>query len=170
MFQFLEKFNFIPVLKTQAYTSDATVLGTEYSKLDNAHWITYLVPLGDFGTTADTDTLTFTVECSTAAASNATEVQVPFRYRLSGKVGANTWGAITAVAASVGVVISDTDNSTRVLAVEVDPAAALGAHAQADAKFVRLVITFSGAAGSGVLAAQAVIAPRYPGNTQLSAT
>jgi hypothetical protein len=169
MFQFLEKFNFIPVLKTQAYTSDATVIQTEYSKLDNAHWITYLVPLGDFGTTAATDTLTFTVECSTAAASNATEAKVPFRYRLSGKVGANTWGAITAAAASVGVAIGTTDNSSCVLAIEVDPAEAYAAQGQLDAKFVRLVITAS-TNGSGLVAAQAVIAPRYPGNTHTSAT
>ena len=171
MFQFLEKFNPQPVLKAQAFTSDTTVVNSAYSKLDNAHWLTYVVPLGDFSTTAATNTLTLTVECSTAAASNATEVQVPFRYRISGVPTANTLGAITAVAASVGVAVSGAlaAQNGAIVFVEVDPAEAYAAHGQLDAKFVRLVVTAS-AIGAGVFSAHAVIAPRYPGNTHSSAT
>jgi len=171
MFQFLEKFNPQPVLKAQAYTSDTTVVGSAYSKLDNAHWLTYVIPLGDFSTTAATDTLNFTVECSTAAASNATEVQAPFRYRISGVPTANTLGAITTAVATDGVSLSGALGARNgaILFIEVDPAEVVAAHGQADAKFVRLVITAS-TNGAGVFSAHAVIAPRYPGNVHVSAT
>jgi hypothetical protein len=171
MFRFLEKFNPQPVLKAQAFTSDTTVVNSAYTKLDNAHWLTYVVPLGDFGTTASSDTLTLTVECSTAAASNATEVQVPFRYRISGKPDSNSMGAITTAVATDGFTVSGALGARNgaILFIEVDPAEALAAHAQADAKFVRLVITAS-TNGSGLFSAHAVIAPRYPGNTHISAT
>jgi hypothetical protein len=171
MFRFAEKLNIQPVLKAQAFTSDATVLNSAYTRLAQAHWITYVVPLGDFGDTVTANNITFTVECSTAAASNATEVQVPFKYRISGKPDANSMGAITQAVSTDGVAVSGalgTQNGA-ILLIDVDPSEAYAAHAQADSVFVRLVATF-GTNGSGALSAHAVIEPRYPGNAIPSAT
>ena len=170
MFRFAEKLNIQPVLKAQPLTSDGT-LQSAYTHLDQVNWLTYVIPLGDFATTAAADKVTFTVECSTAAASNATEVKVPFRYRLTGMPTANTIGAITSVAASVGAVVTGTANNGAILLIDVDPAEAYATHAQADSAFVRLVMTAAGADGrlAGV-SAHAVIEPRYPGNTHVSVT
>jgi hypothetical protein len=172
MFRFAEKLNVQPVLKAQAFTSDNTVLSSAYTRLAQAHWITYVIPLGDFGTTVSTDNITFTVECSTAAASNATEVNVPFKYRISGKPDANSMGTITQAVSTDGVSVSGALSAQdgAIVLLDVDPSEAYAAHAQSDSVFVRLVATFSGVAGSGVLSAHAVIEPRYPGNAIPSAT
>lgn len=170
MFRFAEKLNIQPVLKAAPLTSDAT-LQSAYTNLKNAQWLTYVVPMGDFATTVAADKVTFTVECSTAAASNATEVKVPFRYRLTGGAAANTIGAITSVAASVGAVVTGTANNGAILLIEIDPAEAMATHAQADSIFTRLVMTAAGADGKlGGVSAHAVIEPRYPQNSPVSVT
>jgi hypothetical protein len=171
MFRFAEKLNIQPVLKAQAFTTAATVLNSAYSRLAQAHWLTYVVPLGDFGTTASSDNVTFTVECSTAAASNATEVNVPFKYRISGKPDANSMGAITQAVSTDGFAVSGAlaAQNGAILVIDVDPSEAYAAHAQTDSVFVRLVATFS-ADVTGALSAHAVIEPRYPGNAIPSAT
>jgi hypothetical protein len=170
MFRFAEKLNVQPVLKGQALTTDGT-LQSAYTHLDNVNWLTYVVPLGDFGTTVADDKVTFTVECSTAAASNATEVQVPFRYRLTGVPTANTIGAIGTAVATDGYVVTGTANNGAIVLIDVDPAEAYGAHGQPDAAFVRLVIVAAGADGDLTsISVHAVIEPRYPGNTHTSVT
>jgi hypothetical protein len=171
MFRFAEKLNIQPVLKAQAFTTAATVLNSAYTRLAQAHWLTYVVPLGDFGTTAATDTVTFTVECSTAAASNATEVNVPFKYRISGDPAANSMGAITQAVSTDGAVVTSagTARNGNIVIIDVDPSEAYAAHPEVDSVFVRLVATFS-ADVTGALSAHAVIEPRYPGNAIPSAT
>jgi hypothetical protein len=170
MFRFAEKLNVQPVLKGQALVTDGT-LQTAYTHLDQVNWLTYVVPFGDFGTTVAADKVTFTVECSTVAGSNATEVQVPFRYRLTGVPTANTIGAIGTAVATDGYAVTGTANNGAILLIDVDPAEAYAAHAQADSAFVRLVMVAAGADGDLTsVSVHAVVEPRYPGNTHVSVT
>ena len=170
MFRFAEKFKFVPLSAPVAYTSDTAAIASSYVKIDQAHWLSFVFPLGN-ATSDSTDTITLTVECSTAAASNATEVQVPFRYRISNAIDTNGWAAIGTATASDGLALTAADDNKLVL-VEVDPAEAVAAHTATDAKFVRLVATFAQGDGQiGVVGGiHAVLEPRYPGNAIPSAT
>jgi hypothetical protein len=169
MFRFAEKYNVIPLLAPAAYTSDTAILQSSYVRIDQAHALSFVVPIGNM-TSDSTDTITFTVQCSTAGASNATEAAVPFRYRLSNAIDTGGWGAITSVAAT-GVALTAAEDN-KILLIEVDPAEAVATQGQPDAKFVRLVATFAQGDGQiGVLGGvQAVLEPRYPGNAIPSAT
>jgi hypothetical protein len=133
--------------------------------LKNALHATFFVYFGVITSTSADEYITITMEVATTSASGA-EVAIPFRYRLSGATGANTWGAITSVAAT-GVAILTASNDGMLLAIDIDPAAldtllALGRH-------VRMVGT-STEMTVDLMAAWAVLDPRYPQLTQQSAT
>lgn len=162
MIQFAENFTLRPILAPQDITEVATY--TSYVDLKTSNWATFLV---QFGNVAG-DASTVTVEASTAASSNATEANVPFRYRLSGAVDTGTMGAITA-ATSDGVSIGTSDDN-KLLVVDVDPAA-LPTNPGADFRFLRVKVTpASSGATATLVGAIAVLTPRYPGNTIPSAT
>jgi hypothetical protein len=104
------------------------------------------------------------VEASTAAASNATEVALTFRYRLSGISTANTLGAITSSAAlSIG-----TTDDNKLLWIDIDHAAC--ETALADASYVRVVITPDAGASATLVSAMVVQEVTYPQLTHQSST
>lgn len=160
--RFAEGLKVLPLLAPQAITTSATA--SSYVDLDGAHWATFLVSLGAW-TSDSTDTVTFTVEASTAGSSNATEAAIAYTYRLASAIDTDSMGAITA-ATTAGVALTATDDN-KVLVIDVDPAAVA---ATADRRYLRVVATPSSHNASTLLSVCAFLEPRYPGNSIPSAT
>lgn len=153
--------NIVPLLAPADITTNAGTSG--YMDIKYAHNAAFLVSFGALTTATAADVETVTVE--SASAVDGAEVAVDFTYRLSGAVGANTWGAVTA-ATSAGVAIASTDDN-KLLWVEVDPAAV-----QADnsnARYIRVVITPTGMTNC-IVGVVGMIESRYKQTTHLSAT
>lgn len=148
--------------------SAGTAYATPYVDLKNQLHLTFLAYFGVITATSADQSVVVTVEASTAATSNATEVAIPFSYRLSGATGANSWGAVTAAAAA-GVSVTTTDDG-KALLVDVDPAAIEKLHGQRDARFVRMVVGIDAGGTVTLNAVTAITDPMYPQVTHLSAT
>jgi hypothetical protein len=130
-----------------------------------AHKLAFCAFFGAITTGTADSNITVTVETATAAASGA-EVTVPFVYRLSGAVGANTWGAAT-TASTAGMSVASTDDNM-MLWVEIDPAAMLAE--LTDASHVRMVITPTADHTATLVGAWVEIDSRYRQATHVSAT
>lgn len=135
----------------------ATDSASPFIKLNNCHWVTFLAQFG----TITGDTCDITIEVATAASSGS-EVAIGFRYRLSGAVGSDTWGAVT-TADSAGVAVTASDDD-KILAVEYDPTE------NPDYNYVRLVATTAGSMSACEYGLIAVLAPRYGQLDALSST
>lgn len=155
---YAEGLKILPILAPVAFTTSA--VQSQYVDLKNNHWATFLVSLG-LMTSDSTDTVTVTVECSTAGSSNASEIKLAYQYRLSAAVGTDSMGAITA-ATTDGVVLNAADDDSKLLVIDVDPATIPAK--MADGRFLRVVATPSAQVASGVIAITALLEPRYPGN------
>jgi hypothetical protein len=160
---FVQYENIVPLLAPQDIVDTDTA--TPFVDLKTANKAAFLIFVGALTTTTAADVVNVTVEAATAAASGS-EAQVGFSYRLSGAVGANTWGAITEAAATAGVALASTDDN-KALWIEIDPAAILAA--KADARFVRVFISPSDMAAT-LVAAMALVDPVYKQTTMISAT
>lgn len=160
---FVQYENIVPLLAPQDLVDTDTA--TPFVDLKTANKAAFLVFFGALTTATAGDVVNVTLEAATAAASGS-EAQVGFSYRVSGAVGANSWGAITEAAATAGVAMASTDDN-KVLWVEIDPAAILAA--KADARFVRLLISPSDMAAT-LVAAMALVDPVYKQTTMISAT
>jgi len=161
--RYAEDCKVLPVIAPVAFTT--SVVESAYVNLAGMHWAEFHVAFGIM-TSDTTDTVTLTVECSTAATSNATEVTLPFYYRLTSAVLSDTHGAITS-ATTTGVAINATDDAKMVL-ISVNPDLIEG-HLT-DGQWIRLVATPSAAVASGVISAVFYGEPRYPQNVIPSAT
>ena len=159
--QFAEGAKILPILAP--IDAVATARASAYVDLTEALWATFLVNFG----VVTTGTATITVEASTAGSSNATEAAIPFKYRLSGAVGTDTLGAITA-ATSDGASVAVTDDA-KLFVIEVDPAA-LPANPGADFKWLRVVVSPTTDMTVCLVGANAVLQPRYPGNSLYSSS
>ena len=148
--------------------SAGTAYATPYVDLKNALHATFFYYVGVVTATSADQNVVITMEAATSAASSATEVQVPFTYRLSGATGANSWGAPTAVAAATGVSLDTTSADGKMVMIDIDPAKLDGL--LADARFVRMVVAIDAGGTVTLNAAWAVLDPRYPQLTHLSAT
>jgi hypothetical protein len=94
--------------------------------------------------TTATDTLTVTLEASTASTSDASEEAVPFNYRYSAAVATgNTWSAVTAATSAGASLGASTVFDGFMLMVDVDPGVIVGL--KPDARYVRLQFTPSAA-------------------------
>jgi hypothetical protein len=149
--------------------SAGTAYATPYLDLKNALHATIFVYFGVITATSADQNIVVTLEASTAAASNASEVALAFTYRKSGATGANTWTAPAAVA-STGLSLDTTTEDGKMIAIDVDPAAVAAAHGQYDARYVRAVIGIDAGGTVTLNAAWAVLDPAYPQATHLSAT
>lgn len=149
--------------------SAGTAYATPYLDLKNALHATIFAYFGVVTATSADQNIVVTIEASTAAASNATEVACAFKYRLSGATGANTWGAVTA-ATSSGVSLDTTTVDGKMLAIDIDPAALVAAHGEADCRYTRLVMGIDAGGTVTLNAVWAVLDPMYPQVTHLSAT
>jgi hypothetical protein len=153
--RFGENIKVQPILAPADIVDSATPTG--YVDLRDLHWATLALHFGAI--TCDVPTVT--LEASTAASSNATELAVAFYYRLSGVVGTDTMGSITS-ATTTGAALVVTDDG-KVMFIEVDPQAiaALGD----DYRYVRAVITPAENITACVVGAVSYGEKRYPGNT-----
>lgn len=143
----------------------ATAIATPFVDMSNAHSLAFVAFFGAITTGTADSNITVTVECASAAASGA-EVAVPFVYRLSGAVGANTWGAAT-TASTAGISVASTDDN-KMLWVEIDPGAMLAE--LAGATHVRMVFTPTADHTVTIVGAWAELASRYRQVTHVSAT
>jgi hypothetical protein len=155
--------NVRPVLAPQDIAATAT--GTAWVNMTKQLEATFLVYFGNIAATSADQSVVVSVVAATTAAS-ASEVAIPFRYRLTGIETANTTGANTA-ATSAGVAIA-TDDDKKVLLIGIDPAALDGA--LADASHVRVLITPDGGASATLVSVIAVSKPRYPQAVHISTT
>ncbi len=145
--------------------SAGTAYATPWVDLKNALHATFFYYAGVVTATSADQAVVITMEAATAAASGS-EVAIAFKYRLSGATGANTWGDITS-ATSTGFSFATTDDGKMVL-VDIDPAALESA--LADARFVRMVVGIDAGGTVTLNSAWAVLEPRYPQLTHISAT
>lgn len=165
MKHFAEGYKILPVLAPQDIVATATA--SSYVDLKYANWCTFLVPFGNVASTDSTGEVVVTVECSTAASSNATESQLAFNYRLSAAVGTDNMGAITAATASGGAAVGQASDN-KCLVISVDPAAV--AAVGADFRFVRVVATPTSEVTATLLGVIALLESKYPGNAIPSST
>lgn len=161
--RFAEGLKVLPILAPQNIVATATA--TQYVDLDLVNWATFAVQFGAM-TSDSTDTVTVTVEASTAGSSNATEVAIAFNYRLSSAVATDSMGAITAGSTS-GVAVTAADDN-KVLIIDVDPAVVQATGA--DFRYVRLVATPNAEMASCNIGVVAYLEHRYPGNSIPSST
>lgn len=155
--------NVVPLVAPQDIA--ATAAATPFVSLKNALHATVFLFFGSITAASADQAITVTMEAATAAASGS-EAAIAFNYRLSGAVGANTWGAITA-APSTGMSIATTDDN-KMLAIDIDPRALEGA--LADASHIRAVITPDAGGTATLVGAWVVLEPRYTQLTHKSAT
>jgi len=158
----------LKVLPILAPVADSTSVATSYVDLNTAQWATFLVQFGAM-TSDSTDTVTITVECSTESGSNATELKVPFKYRLSSAVDTDSMGAITSAVAATGAAFTAVDDN-KMAVIDVDPASLPSLTGYTDHRFLRLVLTKTAGLASNIIDAIAVLEPRYPGNAIPSST
>ena len=145
--------------------SAGTAYATPFVDLKNALHATFFWYAGVVTATSADQNIVITMEAATAAASGS-EVAIAFKYRLSGATGANTWGDITA-ATSAGYSFA-TDADGKMLLIDIDSAGLDSA--LADARFVRMVVGIDAGGTVTLNSAWAVLDPRYPQATHLSAT
>lgn len=158
-----EYVNIVPQI--QPADSAASTENGQWIDMKAAHKVSFLAMFGVITAASADQAVTLTVECATAAAS-VSEAAIPFTYRKSGLVAANTWGAVTA-ATSAGLTVATTDDGYSYW-IEVDPAAAQANYT--DARFCRLVMTPDAGATVTLYAAVAFVEPRYPQTTMVSTT
>ena len=144
-----------------------TATASTYLDLKTANDCMIYVMVGEITTASSDQTAgpVITIQASTAAASNATETNYEFLYRLSGAVESNTWTAPASATAGVDLTVNG-DN--KILAIKVDPAgvAALGA----DFRYVRAVVTPGTGGATCLVSVMAAIDTRYKQTTFVSAT
>ncbi|MFA6204287.1 MAG: hypothetical protein WC710_14010 [Gallionella sp.] len=159
--------NVIPLLAP--FDRAATLLETPYIDLQSANRASFLLYFGVVTSTTATDTLTLTMEASTASTSNASEEAIPFNYRVSVAFATgNTWGAVTAAtSAGVSLGASTVFDGFAVL-VDVDPAYIT--EKKPDARYVRLVGTHTDAYSVMLVTCMGFVDPRYKATTMIKAT
>ena len=143
-----------------------TATASTYLDLKTANDCMIYVMVGGITATADQTTgPVVTIQASTAAASNATETNYEFLYRLSGAVQSNTWTDPASATSGVDLTVTGDD---KILAIKVDPAgvAALGA----DFRYVRVVVTPDTSGATCLVSVMAAIDTRYKQTTFVSAT
>ena len=158
--QFVAYENVIPLLAPQDITNADTA--SPYIDLKYAQRVHFMVGFGAITTGTAADSVCVSVECATA--TTGTEAEVAFKYRKSGVLTANTWGAITSAAAT-GLVLTSTEDNVSVF-IELDP----DALAASDYRFARVKIATPDDMGNLLVYAAAMTEPRYVQTTHLSAT
>ena len=157
-------FNLVPGV--QPVDTAATALTTQFIDCKTAHQVAFIISAGVLTASSD-DTVTITVTAATVQAGTSA-VAIPFKYRLSGAVAANSLGALTAATSAGYAPLSSALTGNMVLAV-VDVDSIPGA-AESDARWINCVITPSAGNSVALLSAVALVAPRYKQATFVSTT
>lgn len=159
--QFVGYDNIYYLIAPQDITTTATA--SPYVALKGAHRCAFLVLIGNLNSATATDMEVITVEAATAV--DGTEAAIAFNYRLSGAIGANTWGAITASAAA-GVSLDPASHDNMALWIEVD----VDALAANDYTHLRVRATDTPDMTNCLIAAVAFVDARYKQTTFVSVT
>lgn len=154
-----EEYN--PVLLLQA--EHVVDTRSNYIKVSNAQWITFLVCIGD----ADT-TIHITLESSSANSSNASEAQVGFKYTVSGaaSAGSDTYTGQAWASSDVGLDFTEATDTGKMAIIDVDPSTLTEGH-----NYMR--VCFDADSYNGVtpaVTAIAILKPRYAMKEHLSST
>jgi hypothetical protein len=159
--------NIVPLVAPVDGTTGSPASG--YLDLRTANRASIVIYFGVVTSSTATDTLTVTLEASTASTSNASEEAVAFTYRVSDTAaGGNTWGAATA-ATSAGVSMgASTVFDGYAIIVDIDPGAIVAV--KPDARWVRVQLTPSGAYSAILYTIVGFIEPRYKGTTMVPVT
>ncbi|MHA1225271.1 MAG: hypothetical protein ACTSPV_00845 [Candidatus Hodarchaeales archaeon] len=149
-----EEIHVVPALAPADISSDTY---TDVIGFKEYHNIQILVMFGAI--TGDTVTLTVE-ECDDTTPSNSTAVA--FKYRKSSAVGTDSMGAVSSATTS-GITVSATDDN-KVILVEVDPATLTRGY-----PYIRVKLAPGGSISACFVGAVAILVPRYPQTSQLSA-
>jgi len=159
MFRYGMQEQIIPLISPVDITN--TDVNSPFVKVSNAHWLRFLVPFGTI--TGDTCTVTVAESTANSTSGGATEVAVPFTYRLSGAVGVDTWGAVT-TADSGGLLVTASDDD-KILAIDIDPRTLDDGY-----NYVRVQLVTGGSMSACEVAAVAIVHPRYAQLDNVSST
>jgi hypothetical protein len=171
MIRFTEKLQVVPL---RAPISSSDGFNSAFVKVQNNHWITFLVQWGalDNGTTSEMTFRPFSTT-NVAGSTNAADVGLPFSYRLmAGAIGSDEWGAITAVSSTGGYVLTQRRTQTnRALLIDVDPSVIPGLDANATHVYLSCANNADAATDAAMIhSIVAILEPRYPQNVNLSST
>lgn len=158
---FVQYDNIIPLLAPADISTNTTA--SAYMDLKAAHQAAFLVVFGAVTSATTTDREVVTVEA--VSTPTGSETAITFNYRLSGAVGANTWGAITAATTS-GVSIDPASDDDKLLWIEID----VDALAASGYRYVRVKLTDNPDMTACLVAVLGIISPRYKQTTMVSAT
>jgi len=153
--------NIVPLVAPVAGTTGT--ITSPYVDLRNAQKASFLIQFGAITSTTVADDMVIAVQCATAP--TGTEAAVEYRYRKSGAVGANTWGAVTSVGATGAVFQSSADDNMACF-IEIDP----DALAANDYRYVRFTAAPTDSMEAYVISAVAFLEARYKQTTHISAT
>jgi hypothetical protein len=159
---FVEYDNIVPLLAPQDITTMATA--SSYMDLKYAHRAAFLVVFGNVHGSTSGDREVVTVQGATDPAG--IEAAIAFNYRLSGALGTNIWGAITAAAAADGVSIVPSTDDNKLLWIQIDP----DALAANDYRYVRVLLTDTPDMDNCLVAVLGLTEPRYKQTTFKSVT
>ena len=165
---FAEKIQVVPL---RAPATSTGSWGSAAVKMLNVQSLAFYVQWGALGGAA-TSTYAFKPRSAAANTTGAADTALPFQYRLASAVGADSWGAITAVAADTAVTVTEAAaNINKALWIEIDPAVIPGLDADGAYCYLDCVGAGDGATDANyATTVTAFIAPRYPQNTNLGST
>jgi len=161
MNSFVQYDNIVPLLAPVDIASNITA--TPYVDLKGANRVAFLVNFGVFTPAATTDFEVITVEAATDPAG--TEAAIGYSYRLSGIVGTNTWGAVTAVGAT-GAYINGVTGDAVSYWIEVDP----DSLAASDYRYLRVKLTDETNSTVCLVAVNCFLGQKYRMTTFISST
>ena len=163
--RFFEGMKVFPLLGPVDLFGDAAT-ASKYLDLAHSNWATLAVNFGAI----TCDSCTVILQASSAATSNASELEIGFQYRLSTAVDTDDTDAGTiTTATSTGVAVTASDDG-KVLFVEVDPSAiAAAGGTTSEYRWVRLTLD-PGDATSIIAGVTAFIETKYPANATISST
>jgi hypothetical protein len=158
--------SFVPLMAPANISTTAT--NTNAVDLARCHRATFIVFGGAITATSADQNVVVTVLASSVVTSG-TGTAIAFNYRVSGAVGTDTWGAVTAATAAGASIVPATLNNAFLL-IDVDPANVLNGVTSLDGRYVRLVITPNAGATSTILGVLCELEPRYAQTNMESAS
>ena len=154
--------NIVCFLAPQDIASTATTC--PYVDLKGVNKAGFLISFGAVTSATAGDLYRVTIQCATA--EDGTEAAIDFRYRKSGAVGDDTWGAVTTADSTGGVSMAASVDDNKMLWIEIDP----DALATNDYQFARAVITDVPDMTAGLICGHAILETSYKQTTFISAT
>ena len=150
-----QEIHVVPAIAPVDITTTTTY--TDVIGLKEYEWVEFLISFGAI--TGDTVAMTVEV-CDDASATNSTAIAL--MYRESSAVGTDSMGDVTAATTS-GVTVAATDDN-KVFLVDVNPASLSSGY-----PYVRVALDPGGSMSACLVSAVALLKPRYPQDTQISA-